>query len=172
MTSESIVRSAGPEDRAEIWRLLRLLHAENAMFSMSERKVNFYLDRLLHPENIDPSDSGPRGFIGVIGKPGQLEAGIMMTVGSIWYSEELNLDEHFNFVDPSHRASNHAKSLIKYAKHCVDEVGIRLVIGILSTKRTAAKVRLYEREMTAAGAFFIYPAPADIAPPTRLYRTH
>lgn len=141
------------------------------MFAISDRKVDFYLDRLLHPETIKPDDVGPRGFIGVIGPVGAVEAAIMLTVGSTWYSEDLNLDEHFNFVDPAHRASSHAKALISYAKHCADEIGIRLVIGILSTKRTAAKVRLYERQLTPAGAFFVHPAPADISPPMRLYRT-
>lgn len=171
MTSPSVVRPARPDDRAEIWRLLRMLWSENAMFPISDCKVDFYLDRLLHPERIKPDDMGPRGFIGVIGQPALLEGCIMLTVGSTWYSEELNLDEHFNFVDPEHRASNHAKALIDFAKHCSDQIGIRLVIGVLSTKRTAAKVRLYERRLTPAGAFFIYPAPDDVSPPTRLYRT-
>lgn len=172
MTSESIVRSATPEDKAEIWRLFRLLHQENAMFAICEPKVDYYIDRLLHPETIKLDDTGPRGFIGVIGPVGALEGCIMLTVGTMWYSEEFTLDEHLNFVDPEHRASNHAKALIRYAKDCSDKIGVRLVIGILSTKRTAAKVRLYERELVPAGAFFIHPSPPDVCPPIKLYRTH
>jgi GNAT superfamily N-acetyltransferase len=141
------------------------------MFQISDRKVDYYLDRLLYPATISNEDAGPRGFIGVIGSVGALEAAIMLTVGSTWYSEEINLDEHFNFVDPAHRQSNHAKALISFAKHCASEAGIRLVIGVLSTKRTAAKIRLYERQLTPAGAFFVYPPPQDVSPPTRLYRT-
>lgn len=171
MTSVSTVRPACPADRAELWRLLRLLWSENAMFAISERKIDFYLDRLLHPENITADDIGPRGFIGVIGPVGALEGAIMLTVGSTWYSEEINLDEHFNFVDPTHRNSSHAKALISFAKHCATEAGVKLVIGVLSTKRSAAKVRLYERQLTPAGAFFVFPAPDDVSPRTRLYRT-
>lgn len=171
MTSPSIVRGAGHADAPEIWRLFRLLHSENAIFAISERKVQYYIDRLLHPEAIEADDTGPRGFIGVIGKPGALEACIMLTVGSVWYSDEWNLDEHLNFVDPAHRASNHSKALISYAKHCADKIGVKLLIGVLSTKRTAAKVRLYERLLTPAGAFFVHPAPDNLEPPKRLYRT-
>lgn len=151
--------------------MLRLLWSENAMFPISDRKVQYYLDRLLHPETIAMDDAGPRGFIGVIGPLNAIEACIMLTVGSVWYSEEITLDEHFNFVDPGHRQSSHAKALISFAKHCADKIGIRLVIGVLSTKRTAAKVRLYERQLTPAGAFFVHPAPLNLEPPARLYRT-
>lgn len=171
MTSSSVVRPAVPQDKGEIWRLFRLLHAENAMFAICEQKVDFYIERLLHHAKIAKDDTGPRGFIGVVGPVGALEGCIMLTVGSMWYSEDWTLDEHLNFVDPDHRASNHAKALIGYAKGCADKVGVRLVIGILSTKRTAAKVRLYERQLTPAGCFFVYPSPPDVCPPSKLYRT-
>lgn len=170
MSSPSVVRPAVPEDRGEVWRLFKLLHSENAIFPISDTKVDYYINRLLHPETIAPDDTGPRGFLGVIGPVGALEGCIMLTVGSVWYSEAWSLDEHLNFVDPAHRASNHSKALIQFAKDCADQVGIRLVIGILSTKRTKAKVRLYERQLTPAGCFFIHPAPDEIAPPSRLYR--
>lgn len=171
MTSPSVVRPAVPADKAEIWRLFRLLHQENALFEISDAKVEFYIDRLLNPSAIRSDDTGPRGFIGVIGPVGALEGCIMLTVGSVWYSEQWTLDEHLNFVDPQYRSSNHAKALIEFAKDCADKVGVRLVIGVLSTKRTAAKVRLYERRLTAAGCFFIHPPPDNVSPPTKLYRT-
>lgn len=163
MTVASAVRPAISDDAKEIWRLLRMLCAENGMFSLSEKKVEFYISRLLSPSTISSDDTGPRGFIGVIGPVGALEGCIMLTVGSVWYSEDFTLDEHLNFVDPAHRSSNHAKALIRFAKDSSDKIGIPLVIGILSTKRTAAKVRLYSQELTPCGAFFIYPAPKDTA---------
>lgn len=159
MPSHSVVRPATADDYVEVWRLFRALWTENAMFSISEQKVDYYITRLLHPETIGPTDTGPRGFIGVIGPVGALEACIMLTVGSVWYSEDWTLDEHLNFVDPAHRQSEHAKALISYAKHCADKIGIRLVIGVLSTHRTAAKVRLYGQMLTPSGAFFVHPAP-------------
>lgn len=170
MPSPSIVRPATIQDATEVWRLLRLLWAENAMFAISDVKVQYYLDRLLNSQSIAPDDMGPRGFIGVIGPIGGLEGAIMLTIGSMWYSDEYTLDEHLNFVDPAHRQSEHAKSLISYAKMCAEKIGIRLVIGVLSTKRTAAKVRLYERQLTAAGHFFIHPPPDFVEPNKKLYR--
>lgn len=171
MTSASIVRPAVIDDKAEIWRLFTLLHAENALFSICRPKVDYYIDRLLNPKSIKPDDTGPRGFIGVIGPANALEGCIMLTVGSVWYSEDWTLDEHLNFVDPQHRSSNHAKALISFAKDCAEKIGVRLVIGVLSTKRTAAKVRLYERQLTPAGCFFVHPAPSEISPPMKFYRT-
>ena len=38
-----------------------------------------------------------------------------------------------------------------------DDLGIPLIIGVLSNQRTEAKIRLYERQFGApAGAFFLY----------------
>lgn len=177
MASQSAVRAAGPEDKDEVWRLFRLCHKENGQTSLCESKVNYYIDRLLDPGNITANDSGPRGLIGVIGPVGALEAVIMLGFGSQWYSDEITLDEYLNFVDPEHRSSEHAKTLIAYAKHMVDRIrsashpDLKLIIGVLSTKRTAAKVRLYERQLVPAGAFFVYPPPQNIEPPKHLYRT-
>lgn len=175
MTQPSAVRAAVPDDKSEIWRLFLACHEENGMLPLSERKVDHHIDRLLDPENIAANDVGPRGIIGVIGEK-KLEGAIMLGFGSTWYSDDITLDEYLNFVDPEHRVSNHAQTLIGYAKHMVDQIrathqDLKLIIGVLSTKRAAAKVRLYERQLTAAGAFFVYPAPDNIEPPRHLYRT-
>lgn len=176
MTCPSVVRAATREDKDEIWRLFRLLHKENGLSTLSEKKVDYHIDRLLDPTNIRADDNGPRGLIGVIGASEHLEGVIMLSFGTQWYSEEITLDEYLNFVDPEHRASSHAKTLISYAKHMVDQIrlthhGLKLVIGVLSTKRAAAKVRLYERQLTVSGCFFVYPPPENIEPPSHLYRT-
>lgn len=146
------------------------------MLPMAPRKIGYHIDRLLNPKNIAADDFGPRGLIGVIGAHGSLEGAIMLSFGSPWYSDEISMDEYLNFVDPAHRASNHAKTLIAYAKHMVDQIRplhpeFKLVIGVLSTERTAPKVRLYERQLTPAGAFFIYPPPHNVSPLKSLYRT-
>jgi hypothetical protein len=175
MNQPSVVRPARPEDKSEVWRLFRMCHAENGMVPYSEKKTDYYIDRLLDPKSIVANDTGPRGLIGVIGQE-HLEGAIMLSFGSPWYSDEINVDEYLNFVDPAHRNSEHAKTLIAYAKHMVDLLRekhptIKLMIGVLSTKRAAAKVRLYERQLTPAGAFFVHPPPANIEPPRHLYRT-
>src|SRR3984885_11042218 len=143
MPSPSLVRSAKPSDKPEVWRLFRACWSENGMLPISERKVDHYIDRFLDPSSITASDDGPRGLIGVIGEE-KLEGAIMLGFGSPWYSDEITMDEYLNFVDPNHRASDHAKTLIAYAKYMVDQirlthVNLKLIIGVLSTKRTAAK---------------------------------
>ena len=175
MTSPSIVRAAVPEDEREIWRLFRLHHEENAMFALSEPKVQYFLDRVLHPEIVAANDLGPRGIIGTIGPVGALEGAIMLVLGSPWYSEEVTMDDCMSFVDPAHRKSNHARTLIAYARHMVDEIrhaheNFKMIVGVLSTKRTAAKVRLYEQQLTPVGAYFIYPAPSEFQPLKNTFR--
>jgi hypothetical protein len=162
-SSPSIVRPAIPADHSEIWRLFKLHAEENALFPLSERKVEFYLQRLLHPGEIAADDTGPRGLLGVIGPVGALEGAIMLVLGSPWYTDEITLDDCMNFVDPAHRKSSHAKSLIAYSKHLVDQVRLghpdfKMILGVMSTERTAPKIRLYSQQMGLVGAFFMYPS--------------
>lgn len=156
MTSTSIVRKATPADRSGVWELFRLLHEENGIFNLSEHKLNWLLDRILSPESIPEGDTGTRGFMGVIGPVGALEGFILMVLGSFWYSDDIILEEYANFVHPHHRKSNHAKVLLSYSRHLADSVDVPLVIGIISNIRTAAKVRLYRRQLPEAGSFFLY----------------
>ena len=95
MTSPSLVRSAIPEDRGEIWRLFRMLHKENGLSSMSEKKVDYHIDRMLDPANIAAEDNGPRGLIGVIGSIGALEGVIMLGFGTQWYSDDIDVGRIF-----------------------------------------------------------------------------
>lgn len=156
MTSPSIVRKAVPGDRDSIWELFHLLHEENGIFQISEHKINYLLDRVLYPERISEADTGLRGFMGVIGPVGKLEGLLVMVLGSFWYSDEIIFEEYANFVHPDHRKSNHAKTLLAYSRHMADNVNIPLCIGIVSNVRTAAKVRLYRRQLPEAGNFFLY----------------
>lgn len=176
MSAPSVVRSATPDDKPEVWRLLKLHHAENALFPLSERKVEFYVDRALHPENIPANDTGPRGIVGTIGKVGALEGMVMLVLGSPWYTDSIAMDDCVNFVDPAHRNSNHAHALIDYSKRLVDQVRVgnpefSMLMGIVSTERTAAKVRLYSRQLEPIGAFFMYPRPAGMKGLQIKYRT-
>lgn len=176
MTSPSVVRPAVPDDLPEIWRLFRLHAEENALFKLSERKVGYYLNRFLHPETIDPEDTGPRGLIGVIGPVGALEGIIMLVLGSAWYTDETSMDDCCNFVDPAHRQSDHAKALIAYSKHLVDMARVghpdfKMILGIVSTKRTAAKIRLFSRQLEPVGAFFMYPPSSGVTPIKNMHRT-
>lgn len=148
MPSPSIVRLAGPQDEAGIMTLCELLHEENGLPPM---------DRELVRDTIQAAFDQRGGVIGVIGPVGALEGVIYLSISRFWYSHTPHLEELFNFVHPDHRKSSHAKALIEFAKGCASD-GVRLVIGVVSNKRTEAKVRLYERRLgKPAGAYFVYP---------------
>lgn len=177
MTSPSIVRKAVPQDRGEIWRLFRLHAEENALGALAQDKVDWYLNRFLDPRGVAPDDAGPRGMVGVIGSPSALEASIMLVLGAPWYSDEIMLDDCMNFVDPAHRRSDHAKALIAYAKRLVDQVrekhpSFKMTLGIVSTDRTEAKIRLYQRQqLQPVGALFVYPAVSGVKSLTETHWT-
>lgn len=157
MNTPSIVRRAVAADYDGVWELFRLLHAENALLSMSKPKIDWMLDRIFRADQLPQNDLGLRGYMGVIGPlGGQLEGFILLTISSFWYSDDIILEEYANFVHPDYRKSNHAKTLVSYAKYLADRISVPLLIGIISNTRTAAKVRLYRRQLPEAGAFFVY----------------
>ena len=116
MPCESVVRIAGAEDEADLWRLFLMVHKENGLFTLNPEKVRWFMRRCLCPELIDPNDPGVRGVIGVIGKVGQLEGFAFLTIGEFWYTSQKHLEEYVVFTDPECRKSDHAKALIDWMK--------------------------------------------------------
>lgn len=106
------------------------------------------------------------GICGVIGPVGgKLEGAVLLSMGEMWYSKELILEEKAIYVDPDFRAAKggRAKKLAEFAKMTATELGIPLAIGVLSTSRTEAKIRLYERVFgPAAGVYFLYGAKTGL----------
>ena len=135
---------------------MMMSYEENAVFPLSVQKARWFLDRAINPQNIAPSDTGTRGVVAVIGPKGALEGMAFLTVGSFWYSEALHLEEFMVFVHPSHRKSDHAKSLINWMKQQVEETGLPLMTGVFSLERTEAKCRLYQRMLPKLGEFFYF----------------
>ena len=168
-STPSIVRGATAADEPQLWVLLRQMWDENGLFPMSETKVQFYLDRVLRPESVAPEDTGPRGVIGVIGPSSYIEGAIMLILAPVWYSDSISLQDCINYVREDCRQSDHAKALISYSKHMTDEIrkahhDFQMMVGIVSTKRTAAKVRLYRKQLAEIGSFFLYPTPPGYEP--------
>lgn len=153
----SPVRIAGPADHDEIMRLFWLGHAENGLFEPDVNKVEWWLARTLMPELLDPLDTGPRGAIGVVDGEAGLEGMAFLIIGGFWYTNHRHLEEFIVYVDPKHRVKGHHKALIDWMKDQSLATGLPLMTGILSTQpRTEAKVRLYERMLPKAGAFFCF----------------
>lgn len=107
------------------------------------------------------------GIIGCIGPVGgKLEGGVLLSMGEMWYSKELILEEKAIFVDPEFRSAKggRARKLAEFAKTVANELQIPLAIGVLSTNRTQAKIRLYERVFgEPAGVYFLYGAKTGLS---------
>jgi hypothetical protein len=152
-STTSPVRKAGQRDEEELMAICHKLHSENGLFEMNEDKVRSMLRKAFNQDG---------GIIGALGPPGQIEGAIYMLISNYWYSDQWFLEELFSFVLPEYRRSTNAKDLITFAKRCSDELGIPLVIGVISNERTEAKVALYQRQLNKpAGAFFVH-RPASV----------
>lgn len=107
------------------------------------------------------------GIVGVIGPVGgKLEGAVLLSMGEMWYSSDLILEEKAIYVDPEFRSSKggRARKLAEFAKMTSDTLEIPLAIGVLSTSRTEAKIRLYERVFGApAGVYFLHGAKTGLS---------
>jgi hypothetical protein len=160
------VRIAVPEDEEAIVGLCAAAHAEQGEHPLDLAKLRAFIHRGISLEN---------AIVGVIGPVGAPLAYIIILVDPVWYSGDWQLLELTSFVHPSARKAFIAadgtirnptlgKELIAFAKRCADETGLHLTIGVMSNIRTEAKVRLYERQLPKAGAFFVYrPEAAPMA---------
>jgi GNAT superfamily N-acetyltransferase len=147
----SEVRIATPPDREAMIPLLYLMHEENGVATLDVPKMLFFLDKGLHRD---------KAIIGVIEEDGLIKAAIGLFLHQWWYSSDYHLEDTFAFVHPEYRQSTFAKSLLKFARKAADDLGVQLLIGILSSDRTAAKIKLYEKEFgPSMGAGFVYPNP-------------
>lgn len=149
------VRFAAPGDEQNALRLMRLAHAEQPIFSLNEEKMLKVIRRCTQPE---PHKGEFGGLALIDGPEGQLEGYLLMLVTQHWFSDDWHVDEISNFVDPAIRAKRpgHAKSLINFAKWFAEQMNMPLIMGILSTKRLEAKIKLYGRQLTPAGAVFVH----------------
>ena len=106
------------------------------------------------------------GICGVLGPVGgKLEGAVLLSMGEMWYSKELILEEKAIYVDPEYRSAKggRARKLAEFAKMTADRLNIPLAIGVLSSSRTEAKIRLYERVFgSSAGVYFLYGAKTGL----------
>lgn len=141
------MRIATPLDEKAVMDLCVMLHEENGQHPLNIEKVRYVIRRCL---------AGQMGIIGVVGNQNDLRGAICILIDPVWYSDDLQLLELFNFCHPDHRRPSCAKPLIEFAKKCADETGLDLTIGVLSNIRMEAKVKLYGRMLPKAGEFFVY----------------
>jgi len=141
------VRLAVPADEDKIVAMISLLHEENGLFPLSEKRVREYMQRFFRKEG---------ALIGVVGDEGDPVGSIYLGIEQPYYSEAWYLNEAWNFVHPDHRRSDYAKKLLMWAKEMSTTMHLPLMIGIVSNHRTEAKIRLYEKQLEKAGAYFVW----------------
>ena len=136
-------------DLPELLAMGKELHDENGLMPLSESRSIAAVKRAVRQE---------RAMVGVIGPVGgRLEGVIYLTVGMFWYTSKPHLEELYNFVRPEFRRSTRAKSLVEFAMRSAERLDVPLLIGIISSDRTEAKARMYERLLgKRSGAFFLH----------------
>lgn len=157
MTTDTIgdptrVRIATALDVDELFDLCSQMHSEQFVMPMCEHKVR---DVLVNATL--PAIEKRRGIIGVIGEPGSMQASIGLMLDRTWYSSDLCLFDAWQYVKPDYRSTSGSKDMIAWSKSIADHFGIPLMMGIVSSERTQAKVRLLKRQLgEPVGAFFMY----------------
>jgi len=145
------IRIGVPQDVDGVMKLALMVCEENGIFQPNVEKILYDVWMSLNQEH---------GLIGVIGEPGEeLEGFVLLRVSTMWYSDAPIIEEKTVFVHPKHRGASggRARKLCEFSKQVADELGLPLIIGVLSTTRTDGKVKLYERVFgSPAGAFFLY----------------
>ena len=150
MIEEIKVRVGAPDDIHQVMALIMKCMDENALLNPDMKKVLTEVWGSLHQD---------RGVIGVIGSGGALEAAIILRVDTTAYSSEPVLVERMVYVDPAYRSipGGRAGRLVEFAKAVSRALGLPLLIGILSSERATAKVKLYERHFGRPdGAWWLY----------------
>ena len=153
MTDEVKVRVGTPEDLDGIMNLALNVAKENGVFAPDINKVLSELWPSLHQRF---------GIVGVIGdadKP--LEGFVLLRIGQQWYNSNEILEERVVYVDRKFRSAKggRARKLCEFSKKTADELGLPLIIGVMSNTRTEGKMRLYRRLFgPEAGCVFLYGA--------------
>ena len=140
------VTLATPDDENALWEMLLELHEENGLFGVNEEKVR---------AAIRHSTEQQGGLIGVI-RGDELEASMCLVIDQFWYTDDWCLLEQWLFVRQPYRHRKHAVALIKWAKYSSVQLSLKLQTGIMSTERTSAKERMYQRQMTPIGGLFLF----------------
>lgn len=153
MLVTSPVRKAVLADKPELMKMCEENHRDSGQFSLAPTKVEATIDRALN---------GGGAIIGVVGKQ-QIEGMLFLLISQFWYSDDWVLEEIQNYVRPQFRKTTHAKDMINFGRRCSDELGIPLVIGVVSNERTRAKMELYRRIMgESVGGYFLH-KPKSVA---------
>lgn len=142
------VRTGRPNDIEPMMELALSACADNGLSNPNPVKL---LNEIWPALNLD------RGIVGIVDEE-PISAAALLRIDRLWYSDEESLVERAIFVSPDHRAAKggRARLLCEWVKGVQESMSMPLIIGILSSHRTAAKVKLYQRQFgEPAGAYWI-----------------
>jgi hypothetical protein len=147
------IRLATPDDVHEVMKVALAACDENAFL---DARQDLLLQEIWPALNLD------HGLCPVIGPPnGEIQGLVLLRTGKIWYSDATVLEERAVFVYPKYRSAKggRAAKLCAFSKKAAEQLGLPLVIGVLSNSRTIGKVKMYTRIFgEPAGAFFLFNA--------------
>lgn len=155
------VRVGVPDDIHALMELALLGVEENAYSRADPMKLlqNMWAALIL--------DHGITGLIGPVGGP--LEGAVVLRIGTSWYGSDDDqiIEEKAIYVRDEFRSAKggRAARLAEFSKNVADTLGLPMTIGVLSTDRTAAKIRLYRRMFgEPSGAYWLYNAKTGFSP--------
>lgn len=142
------VRLATPRDEAALFAFLMLAAEENSLSPPNDELVMAAIRKA----------TGRQGnVVGIIDAPdGSIAASVGICMNTWWYSLKWHCQDMWCYVHPDHRRSDYAKSLIQFSKWWADQLGMDLIMGVMSVHRTEGKVRLYRRMLPFVGAVFLH----------------
>lgn len=152
MADTLTIRLGVPGDLPEIMELARLSTDENAFLPPDMGKIAAAIWPLLHRDH---------GLVGCItSDQSRIEGVVILQIGDMWYNSSTQiLEEKVVFVHPEYRSAKggRARKLCQFSKRVAENLGIPLLIGVLSDQRSAAKMRMYQREFgEPSGGFFLW----------------
>ena len=144
------IRLATTDEMSDVMKLAIAGAEENGFLDASPARI---------AQTVWPALAQDRGLCGVIGERGALEAFVVLSIGTVYYSPQLCVEEKIIFVHPDFRSAKggRARRLCEFSKKVADTLELPLLIGVCSSHRTAGKVKMYERIFgPPAGAYFLY----------------
>ena len=116
----TIIQMADWNDEPEIWKLCEEMQAEQPKHNLNWDRVGAVVRLATRRE---------RGILLVVrGEGSYIKAACLLVLDQVWYSDDWQLVEYFNFVRKNCRKSTYAKDLIAYAKGCADTLGVELIV--------------------------------------------
>lgn len=153
LNTDITVRTGTPEDVHGVMKIAVAACEENSLTGLGDIEVKKLLNDVWAALNLE------HGIMGLIGTD-PVEAGVLLRVEPIQYRKDNCpcLVERAIFVNPDYRrGGGRARLLCEWTKKVADELGIPLMIGVVTANRAEAKVRLYERQFgKPSGAYWVY----------------